>query len=489
METQVLHLEADAWRPYSYVWNNEQTDAVLADAAGATATVPVATSGGQRAVNYRIQARTECLSCHNPWVEKKTTVFGVQSASPLGVNTVQLNKNCGPGAAADNQLVQWRRMGLLAWAPDVARLPKLVDPYDESVDLDLRARSYLQTNCAHCHQSNAGGAANIALGFDMPLNRTGTVGERPIQGTFQIAGARIIVPGDPASSVLYYRISKLGGGRMPRMGSNVVDDRGTRMIHDWIAGMPPSKAVNSVAAPVTAAPDDRAAIESLRKADRLAPAARSAVIVRLASTTRGALLLLGLIDRDHVSEALSREVIAIARNSPLVEVRDLFERFIPEDERTQRLGDVVDRTAILALRGDAARGRLIFTADAAARCKSCHKVGDIGESVGPDLTKIGAKYTKAVLLDQILEPSKTIDPRYTTYLLETRDGRVLSGLAVEKNKDRVVLKDAQGKTITVPGAEIDRLVPQPRSLMPELLLRDLTARQVADLLEFLGSSR
>ena len=114
------------------------------------------------------------------------------------------------------------------------------------------------------------------------------------------------------------------------------------------------------------------------------------------------------------------------------------------------------------------------------------RLGDVGETVGPDLTKIGAKYDKARLLEQILEPSKTIDPHFTTYLLETKDGRVLTGLAVERTKDAVVLKDAQGKTFKVASAEIERLVPQSRSLMPELLLRDLTAQQVADLLEFLA---
>ena len=125
--------------------------------------------------------------------------------------------------------------------PTSAKLPSLVDPYDESADLDRRARSYLQTNCAHCHQFNAGGTANIALGFEVPLAETKTVGIRPIQGTFGISGARIIAPGDPAGSVLYYRMSKLGGGRMPRVGSNQVDERATRMIHDWIARMPTAR--------------------------------------------------------------------------------------------------------------------------------------------------------------------------------------------------------------------------------------------------------
>ena len=172
-----------------------------------------------------------------------------------------------------------------------------------------------------------------------------------------------------------------------------------------------------------------------------------------------------------------------------MEVRDLFERFIPEAERVKRLGDIIDRATILALSGDAVRGKSVFTTSAAAQCKTCHKAGDVGESIGPDLTKIGAKYDKAGLLEEILEPSKKIDPAFTTYLLETKDGRVVSGLPVEKTSSGVVLKDMQGKTVRFANDEIERMVPQSRSLMPELLLRDLTAQQVADLLEFLAGLR
>ena len=285
----------------------------------------------------------------------------------------------------------------------------------------------------------------------MPLDRARLIGDRPIQGTFQIAGARIIAPGDPGGSVLYYRMSKLGGGRMPRVGSDVVDERATRLIHDWIASMPSPRTGTSAAGVVNVASEDREAIAGLRHADRLAPTARSAAIGRLASSTRGALMLLGTIDRVRASDSLRREVVAVTRNSPSIEVRDLFERFIPEHERVKRLGDVVDRKAILALRGDRERGRLVFTAHAAAQCKSCHRAGDVGENVGPDLTKIGSKYNKLDLLDQILEPSRTIEPQYTTYLLETKDGRVLSGLAIERTSDAVVLKDAQGKSIKFPA--------------------------------------
>jgi uncharacterized repeat protein (TIGR03806 family) len=487
VETQILHRESEAWRPYSYFWNDRQDDAELVSAGGATLTI---TDGGplpQHNRAYRVAARSECVLCHNPWVEKKTTIFGIQSASPLGVNTAQLNKPLTRSGRTTNQLTVLHEAGILAWTPDVASLPRLVDPYDESADLDRRARSYLQTNCAHCHQFNAGGTANIALGFEIPLPATQTVGIRPIQGTFGIAAAKVIAPGDPGRSILYYRMSKLGGGRMPRVGSSQVDERATRMISNWIERLPdPGGSTESAAA---LPKEDRDAFAALRKLDQLSAEERTAAVRRLAATTRGALLLLGLIDHEPATSPLKNDVEAIARTSPSVEVRDLFERFIPEEERVKRLGDVIDRPSILALSGDAVRGKFVFTANSAAQCKMCHKAGDVGETIGPDLSKIGAKYDKARMLEQILEPSKTIDPAFTTYLLETKDGKVISGLAVEKTATGVVIKDAQGKAVRVSNGEIERMVPQSRSLMPELLLRDLTAQQVADLLEFLAGLR
>jgi putative heme-binding domain-containing protein len=109
--------------------------------------------------------------------------------------------------------------------------------------------------------------------------------------------------------------------------------------------------------------------------------------------------------------------------------------------------------------------------------------------LGPDLSQIGKKYSRAQLLESILEPSKQIDPKYVTYLVETANGRVVSGLLIEKTDKEVLLKDAQNKEIRIAAGEIELLVPAQKSLMPELLLRDMTAEQVADLIEFLGSLR
>ena len=488
VETQILHYFEDAWRPYSFVWDDDQADAVLADAAGniKTMTLGEPGNGGRRVRDYRVHARAECILCHNPWVERKTIVYGVQTASPLGVNTPQLNRMRDDGGQSVNQLKWFHELGLLSWTPEPDRSPKLVDPYDESADLGLRARSYLQTNCAQCHQFNAGGTANIALGYEVPLAETRTVDVRPIQGTFQISGARIIAPGDPSRSVLSYRVSKLGGGRMPRVGSDEVDVRAARMLRDWIAAMP-ANGKDAAEGHAAVSAEDRAALEALRRGERTPAEARSAAIRRLTASTRGAQLLLDLVDRGPESDPIRREAVAIARQSPAVEVRDLFERYIPREERARRLGDVVDRRAILALPGDARRGRAVFVDNPSAQCKMCHRLGDVGQNVGPDLAKVGAKYDRAAMLEQILEPSRTIEPPYLSYLVETKDGRVLTGLVVERTARAVVLRDAQGQTVRIPGVDVERLVPQTRSLMPELLLRDLTAQQVADLLEYLST--
>ena len=87
----------------------------------------------------------------------------------------------------------------------------------------------------------------------------------------------------------------------------------------------------------------------------------------------------------------------------------------------------------------------------------------------------------------MLEPSKLIDPKYVTYVAELDDGRLLTGLLVTKAENEVVLKDAQDKLLRIPSKQIEQLVPQRQSLMPDLLLRDMTAQQVADLLEYLSS--
>ncbi|MBP87715.1 MAG: hypothetical protein CMJ64_13495 [Planctomycetaceae bacterium] len=482
LETQILHREDGSWRPYTYVWNDGQTDAELVDAQGFTRELKVRDEhapGGVREQSYRFAARNECSLCHNPWVEARTTIFGLQSASLLGVHVNQLNRNHDFGNGSTDQIQHLLDWGLLdaKFAKPLAEAKRLADPYDTSADLNDRARSYLHVNCSQCHQFNAGGAATIALSHDVKLEDAQMLDVRPTQGTFRISNAKIIKPGDPYGSVLFYRISKLGGGRMPRLGSGEVDGRGTRLLHDWIARLPAGGQA------AVAAEEVRAQIELRNNS----PGKRAAIIERLTSSTRDALLLSHLTSRFDADDDIHKQVVGITKDHAAVEVRDLFEQFVPASQRTKRLGAVVNQAEILNLEANAARGKNVFFNSSTAACKNCHRIDRTGKELGPDLDAIGKKYRKGELLQQVLDPSKFMEPKYVPYVLETAFGRILTGLVLKKTDEEVVLQDAKNELHTIPANEVELLVRQQKSLMPELLLRDMTRQEVADLLAYLSS--
>jgi putative heme-binding domain-containing protein len=207
----------------------------------------------------------------------------------------------------------------------------------------------------------------------------------------------------------------------------------------------------------------------------------------LLSSTSGALQLMRAIDAGRIPDAARHAAVAQANASPEAHVRDLFEKYLPEEQRPKRLGNAIQPEAILALGGDAARGRKLFFDTEGIQCKTCHKIGGQGADVGPDLSQIGKKYDRAKILDNILTPSREIDPKFVVYLAALNDGRVQTGLLVERTEQAISLKDNKGKVSTLALADIEQLAPQQQSLMPDLLLRDMTAEQVADLLAYLST--
>src|SRR5262249_12623379 len=229
----------------------------------------------------------------------------------------------------------------------------------------------------------------------------------------------------------------------------------------------------------------RTSLKQLRSADGVSDEVLQQRLEPLLTSTSSALQLV------HAVDAMPAKVrdAAVARATKLEnpDIRDLFERFLPEDQRVKRLGNIIKPEQILAIPGDIERGRKLFFEALSVQCRNCHRIGGKGTEVGPDLDQIGKKYERAKILENILEPSKEIDAKYLTYLLETKKGLVYSGLLISKDTNKVVLKDEKAKLIEVPATDVEVLTPQQKSLMPELLLRDLTAEQVADLTAFLSS--
>ena len=491
LETRILHHERltgtedvgdQYWRGYTYLWNDEQDEAVLLeDTQGMDKTYTIGdpdAPGGQRQQTWHSPSRVECTVCHN-----------MAAKYVLGIQTLQMNKDHDYGGVVDNQLRTWEHLGLfskpLAAPPE--KTPHLVDYRDESEDLGLRARSYLHSNCSHCHRKWGGGNAEFQLLYTLQVNEMGTVGVRPGQGTFQIAHAEVLAPGSPERSIVFYRMAKVGPGRMPRIGSNVVDQYGQNLIHDWIAQLPAGEVDGAVAdSLVKNRRQIAAALDRLRKQGDSADV-RKEQIVRLLGSTGGAIRLMRAVDGGSLGDAVRKDAIAIATKHEANPVRDLFERFLPEEQRTKRLGSIVRPDQILALPGDVQRGEQVFLVAEGVQCKTCHKIKGQGTEVGPDLSEIGKKYNRAQLLETILEPSKKIEPKYLTYVVETVEGQIITGLLVKRTLEAVVLRDAKNQLVRVATDDIELLVTQQKSLMPDLLLREMTAEQAADLIAYLSS--
>jgi uncharacterized repeat protein (TIGR03806 family) len=241
LETRLLHFHQLAgtqkvtdqlWRGYTYIWNEEQTDAVLLEGRGLDHTFTIRDSmapGGQRQQTWHFPSRSECVLCHTR-----------PAKYVLGVNTLQMNKDHDYGGVIANQLSTLEHLGIFTkpLPESPARLPKLHNYAEEALPIDQRARSYLHANCAHCHMKWGGGNADFQLLATLDLKDTGTIDALPTHGTFDIANARLLAPGAPERSLIFQRMTKLGLGRMPHVGSLVVDDKGVQLIRDWIKGLP-----------------------------------------------------------------------------------------------------------------------------------------------------------------------------------------------------------------------------------------------------------
>ena len=134
----------------------------------------------------------------------------------------------------------------------------------------------------------------------------------------------------------------------------------------------------------------------------------------------------------------------------------------------------------LNLRGDAAKGRQIYT----ERCLSCHRAEGQGHALGPDLVTV--KTTgKEKLLVNILDPNREVPPQFVAYSLETKDNESYTGLVVNETPNSVTLRMAFGQETTVTRANVKKLESGGQSLMPEGLEANLTPEDLANLLEFI----
>ncbi len=135
-------------------------------------------------------------------------------------------------------------------------------------------------------------------------------------------------------------------------------------------------------------------------------------------------------------------------------------------------------------KGDPARGESVFRR-ADVSCMRCHAVSKAGGQVGPDLSAVGASSPVDYLINSILQPNQAVKEAYLTHVIYTLAGKVHQGILVNRDTQRLILKDAAGNQITIPTADIDEET-EGTSLMPQGLTKFLTRAELIDLVRFLS---
>lgn len=217
------------WRYYDYIWNEDQTDATLETSGNGTFTpIMFVENGVTKSTNYKTPAATECATCHK--INRQQTG---EIVVPIGVKPQNLNNIYDYGTSQRNQLQKWQSVGYLDNTLP-SHINSTVDWRDTSKSLELRARSYIDINCAHCHRE--GGHCdyvNMRFNFSNPdLNAFGVcmVPSHIINGL-----PYVITAGDFDQSELGVRISSTEASvRMPIIGRTLVHEEGVQLMKDWI---------------------------------------------------------------------------------------------------------------------------------------------------------------------------------------------------------------------------------------------------------------
>lgn len=124
---------------------------------------------------------------------------------------------------------------------------------------------------------------------------------------------------------------------------------------------------------------------------------------------------------------------------------------------------------------------------AAARCVVCHRFGGEGGATGPDLTQAAGRFQLKDLVEAVVHPSKVVSDQYKASIVQTADGKVVSGRIVNESPEAItVVTDPEDATkfVTLARADIEEILPATESLMPRGLLDQLNEREVLDLLAY-----
>jgi hypothetical protein len=242
---QTLQGVKTEWVGYAYQWDDNQTDATIVGTlvdgsdigvSGMFKVTPTAGAAVQT-IKWSYPSRVDCITCHMPIMPS--------GGSVIGLETIQMNRTVM--GETMNQIDKLAAMGAFETAPSKPYKAALIAPYPgqsgsppANATLEQKARSYLHANCAFCHRPD-GKWSGFDVRIDIPLKGTNICNGVPGKGDLGVAGAKLLTPMDAMKSLMYLRMAAPAAtdtsgatGRMPAIGTSVVDPQGTALISQWI---------------------------------------------------------------------------------------------------------------------------------------------------------------------------------------------------------------------------------------------------------------
>jgi putative membrane-bound dehydrogenase-like protein len=222
-------------------------------------------------------------------------------------------------------------------------------------------------------------------------------------------------------------------------------------------------------------------LQTIALSDKYAMTLRKGAARVIGRSWSGEERVLEILKTKKVLAALIPDVVSSVKGAWRGSVRSEAASYLPEDGKTAAAKKTVTIQEINALSANADEGKKVFT----TVCATCHQVNNSGYDFGPKLSDIGSKLPKESLLESIIKPSAGIGFGYEGWELKMKDGSALSGIIASKTETDIELKFPGGGSKPVKTAEVRTLTQMKQSMMTEDLHENLSAQDLANLLEYL----
>lgn len=247
----------------------------------------------------------------------------------------------------------------------------------------------------------------------------------------------------------------------------------------------PADIMQAVISVITSMPDPEAIDCLLLGFPQRTPALRSLIISGLLASDARIAKLLDLAESSQISFLeIGQTRLTSLQQVKNPEIQERLKKLIAANAPADRSQVIEEYQAALKMESDPLRGRELF----AKNCSQCHKIGDLGIDVAPNISDSRVKTHEQLLVD-ILDPNRAIDNNYFSYTLIDTNGTVSTGVISSETSSSVTLKQPEGKTLTVLRSEIELLKPNGVSLMPVGFEKQLTVAQLGDLISFVKNWR